>query len=83
MEALTQDQRADDVWHGVDDQRGQVHAGAARLLIQSQELRFDGGQALLDARLQAQLPQAKVSECGVAELALLSPHWPVRCKDYS
>ena len=83
MEALTQDQRADDVWHAVADQWGQVHTGATRLLIQPQQLCFDGSQALLDARLQAQLPQAEVSEGGVAKLALRSPHWPIRCEDYS
>lgn len=83
MEALTQDQRADDVWHGAADQGGRVHAGATGLLAQSQQLWFDGGQALQDARLQAQLPQAEVPEGGVAEAALPSPHWPVRCEHYS
>lgn len=83
MEALTQDQWADDIWHAVADQRGQVHTAATRLLIQPQQLCFDDSQALLDARLQAQLPQADVSEFGVAERALHCPHWPIRCEDYS
>lgn len=73
VEALTQDQGADDVGHGVADQRGQVHAGAATILILSEQLRLDCGQTLQDARLQAQLPQAKVSEFGVAELSLFLP----------
>lgn len=83
VEALAQGEGADDVRHSVADQRGQVDAGAATLLVQSQQLRLDCSQALQDARLQAQLPQAKVSECGVAEASLLPPQWSIRCKDYS
>lgn len=83
MKALAQDEGADDVGHGVADQRGQVHTASTGLLVQSQQLCFDGNKALQDARLQAQLPQAEVSERGVAELALLSPQRTVRCKDYS
>lgn len=83
VEALTQGEGADDIRHSVADQRGRVHAGAATLLVQSQQLRLDCSQALLDARLQAQLPQSKVSECGVAEASLFPPQLSIRCKDYS
>lgn len=83
MEALTQNQRADDVWHGVADQRGQIHTGSPGLLIQSRQLCFGGSQASQDAGLQTQLAQAEVSQRGVAELPLLSPDGTIRCEDYS
>lgn len=84
MEALAEYQRADDVRHGVADQRGWVHAGAgAALLVLPQQLGLDGEQAALDARLQTQLAQAEVTQRGVAELTLHPPHWAVWGKDYS
>lgn len=83
IEAVPEDQGADDVRHGVADDWSRVDTGAAGLLLQSQKLGFDVGKAVHDAQLQAQPPQAKVPECAEAEPAMLLPQRAIRCKYYS
>lgn len=80
METLAQADRGDHVRHCVADQRSQVHSLSSCLLVSLQQLSLDHGESLADAGLQAELAQAEVSKRHVAELALFSPDWTVRCK---